>query len=162
MSHVYFIGDTHFGHKNITRFRKEFSSEVEHSNFICEQWCDVVTKRDIVYVMGDAAFTRQGLLRFYDLPGRKILVRGNHDELNALEYLGVFDDVCGLMQYKKSWLSHAPIHESELRGRFNVHGHCHAGGPAGLYFNVCAEHINYTPINYQVILDEIAKLSNET
>lgn len=145
------IGDLHFGHSRIPKFRTQFATEQEHSDYLCERWRETVTKRDVVYVLGDAAFTREGLARFADLPGRKILVRGNHDGFKTMEYLPFFEAIEGLFPYKSAWLSHCPIHPAELRGRFNIHGHTHLGGPDGQYFNVCAEWISYTPMRFDAI-----------
>ncbi len=172
MSHVYFIGDLHFGHTHIDRFRTQFPSEAVHRRFLMDTWAETITKRDVVYVMGDAAFTQDGLDSIAQLPGRKLLVRGNHDLLPTESYLEVFEEVHGLLMYKGYWLSHAPIHPSELYGRSNIHGHCHRGGPSEVhnawgdqrgrvigspatYFNTCAEHL---PTPYKPIrMDELTE-----
>ena len=168
MSNVYFIGDPHFGHTNIIKFRTQFPSEGVHRKYIITNWCDRITKRDVVYVMGDAAFTQEGLDDFGLLPGRKILIKGNHDLLPTEAYLKVFEEIHGALAYKGLWLTHIPVHPQELYGRSNVHGHCHRGGPEGIhqanctirghaigskatYFNTCCEFIEYTPINYHEI-----------
>lgn len=151
------IGDTHFGHKNVIKWRAQFASEQEHSEYLCARWRETVTKDDTVYVLGDAAFTREGLLRFAGLPGRKILVRGNHDKFKALEYLVFFEDIVGIMGYKRAWLSHCPIHPDELRGRVNIHGHTHAGGPSGRYYSVCAEHIGMAPMRFSAIMERMSE-----
>lgn len=167
MSHVYFIGDLHFGHSNISVFRKEFPNEAVHRQFLMDTWTDLIRKRDVVYVMGDAAFTQDGLDSLGTLAGRKILIRGNHDLLPTEAYLSVFSEVYGALAWKGLWLTHIPIHQSELYGRTNVHGHCHRGGPSGVYespnefrgfgpgakatyFNTCAEYLptKYEPIEY--------------
>lgn len=178
MSNVYFIGDLHFGHANITKFRTQFGSEKEHRQFVMETWSECVGKRDIVYVMGDAAFTQEGLDSIGTLVGTKILVRGNHDLLPTEAYLGVFKEIYGIINYKGLWLTHAPIHPTELYGRTNVHGHCHRGGPmevhnslpkvggefapAGTlatYFNTCAEHLPtpYKPIECGAMREIVSK-----
>lgn len=174
MSHVYFIGDLHFGHTGIERFRTQFPSETVHRQYLMDIWSDLITKRDVVYVMGDASFTLEGLDDIGRLSGRKILLRGNHDLLPTEAYLGVFEEVYGLLAWKGMWLSHAPIHPAELYGRTNVHGHCHRGGPATVhasentsrghhvgakatYFNTCAEHLPtpYHPIEYHDMKERI-------
>ena len=176
MSNVYFIGDLHFGHQHIHRFRTQFPSEPDHRGFLMDTWNETVRKRDLVYVMGDAAFTQEGLGSIGKLSGRKILIRGNHDLLPTESYLEHFEEVHGLLAYKGLWLSHAPIHPTELYGRTNVHGHCHRGGPtevvpgrdtlrgatrgqAATYFNVCAEHLPtpYVPVE----LHEMQELIKE-
>jgi len=152
MSKVYVIGDLHFGHRQVTRFRKEFESDTHHEEHIMDNWNDLITKRDIVYVMGDAAFDMVGLAKIGKLPGIKYLVRGNHDKLTAAEYLYVFDDVYGIIAHKGIWLSHAPIHVQELWGRPNIHGHVHFNTiPDDWYFNVSAENIGYTPKDFYEI-----------
>lgn len=176
MSNIFFIGDLHFGHQNICKFRTQFGSEAEHRAFLIEIWSECVRKRDIVYVMGDAAFTQEGLDSIGTLAGTKILVRGNHDLLPTEAYLDVFKEVYGMLNYKGLWLTHAPIHPTELYGRTNVHGHCHRGGPVEVvgalprhihaqagtlatYFNTCAEHL---PTPYKPIeINEMRELISE-
>jgi calcineurin-like phosphoesterase family protein len=173
MSNVYFIGDLHFGHQNIGVFRP-FTSEQDHRVFLMDTWQETIGKKDLVFVMGDAAFTQEGLNSLCTLSGRKVLIRGNHDLLPIENYLGVFEEVHGLFKYKGMWLSHAPIHESELFGCTNVHGHCHNGGPTTVhlskgairghslgapatYFNTCAEHLPtpYKPIELHDMQERI-------
>lgn len=177
MSHVYFIGDPHFGHSNINVFRKQFPTEAVHRQFLMDTWTDLIRKRDVVYVMGDAAFTQDGLDSLGTLAGRKILIRGNHDLLPTEAYLSVFAEVYGALAWKGLWLTHIPIHPSELYGRTNVHGHCHRGGPSGVYespnqyrgmgpgakatyFNTCAEYLPtpFEPIEYH----RMKEIINET
>ena len=167
MSNVFFIGDLHFGHTHINKFRKQFPSEQVHRAYLMEKWLCTIGKRDVVYCMGDAAFTQSGLDDIGVLPGRKILIRGNHDLLPTEAYLKVFEEVYGALAWKGLWLTHIPIHPGELYGRTNIHGHCHRGGPTGIhrgqatlrgaqigtpatYFNTCCEHLEepFTPINY--------------
>ena len=176
MSNVFFIGDLHFGHQGITNFRKQFPNEQVHTKFLMDTWNDTISKRDVVFVMGDAAFTEAGLRQVGSLKGTKVLIRGNHDLLPTESYLSVFKEVYGALSYKGLWLTHIPIHESELYGRTNVHGHCHRGGPSGVYtcpstirghhigakatyFNTCAEHL---PTPYKPIrMDEMRSIINK-
>lgn len=125
MSNVWFIGDIHAGHNGIQKFRHFVKSEEHNRELIEKCWRRVVTKRDIVYVLGDAAFTQEGLDWIATLPGLKYLVRGNHDRLSTEAYLKVFKEVYGIFRYKGYWLTHAPIHPDELRGKVNLHGHVH-------------------------------------
>lgn len=157
MSRVYVIGDTHFGHRNICKYRK-FENPDEHNTFIIDQWNKVVRKRDVVYVLGDAAFTEEAIDLFSKMNGQKHLVRGNHDTMPTTSYLRVFREVYGLVKKKGVWLSHAPIHEQELRGRINVHGHVHSATIPDLrYVNVCCENVNYTPVDLADIIKEYGK-----
>lgn len=149
---TYVTADLHFGHRRIAEFRP-FASMEEHEEHIMDEWRKVVRPRDKVWVLGDAAFTLEGLAKLWMLPGTKYLVRGNHDGLLTAQYLRVFEEVYGLVKYKRrgrvpAWLSHAPIHPDELRGGVCIHGHTHhsvMGGPD--YFNVCPEIVGYAPVN---------------
>jgi len=135
MSAVWFCSDTHIGHKNIAKFRLECESEEHNREIIKESWDKLVTKRDRVYVLGDSAFTEEGIDWFTSLKGEKMLVRGNHDDMPTTSYLRVFKEVYGLLRYKGYWLSHAPVHSDELRGKFSLHGHTH-------YFNMKTDIVN--------------------
>jgi len=128
MSGVFFIGDTHFGHKAIVtkyKTRPGFTTIEEHDEAIVKAWNSVVTgKRDLVFHMGDVAFGSIDILE--RLNGRKILIRGNHDELPTTEYLKYFEEIHGVIKYKNMWLSHMPMHPQEFyRKVCNIHGHIH-------------------------------------
>lgn len=156
MAQVWFCSDLHFGHKNIQKYRGEVSSEEENRWNITKDWTDVVGKKDIVYVLGDACFTMDTINDFKLLPGKKILIRGNHDLLDTQVYLTVFKSVYGILKYKEFWLTHAPIHPQELRGRVNLHGHVHYYSiPDQRYFNCCVENVNALFGKALVSLDQL-------
>lgn len=162
MSNVWFCSDLHFGHENIHKFRKEFESERFHRDYVKLAWKCSITKRDRVFVLGDAAFTKEALEEFGKLPGEKILVRGNHDDLPTSEYSKYFSEIYGLFRYKSFWLSHAPIHPDELRGKLNLHGHVHYSTlPDKRYLNCCME--NLVPLVGRpfISLDEVRGLIDE-
>jgi calcineurin-like phosphoesterase family protein len=142
MSNTWFCSDLHFGHKNISKFRKEVQTEEDNRLAIKTDWLRLVHKTDHVYVLGDAAFTMETVDDFRQLPGTKHLVRGNHDKLDTNVYLKYFKNIYGLLKYKEFWLSHAPIHPNELRGRVNLHGHVHYNTVQdNRYFNCCPENL---------------------
>lgn len=156
---TYVISDLHLGHKSIAKFRTQFNSAEQHDEHIMDMWASTIRERDKVWVLGDAAFTLEGLVKLISLPGTKYLVRGNHDILPLRHYLVAFKDVFGFVKYKrpkrqKVWLSHAPIHPAELRGAINIHGHVHdrpilypPRGPLDeRYISVCPESIGYAPV----------------
>lgn len=156
MANVWFTSDLHFGHKNIHKFRLEVTSEEDNRQRIKDDWNRVVTKRDDVYVLGDAAFTVETVEEFKDLPGRKFLIRGNHDELDTQVYLKYFSAIYGLKKYKEFWLSHAPIHPDELRGKINLHGHVHYQDISDhRYFNMCVESLWQRGFDSLISLQEL-------
>lgn len=157
MSKVFMIGDLHFGHTNVHKFRDELGlyDEQAHREFLVDNWNSIVGKRDVVYVLGDACFHHNALPTFGRLNGRKKLIMGNHD-LPYKCFEPYFEEIHGFLKYKKAWLSHAPIHPKELRGRVNIHGHVHyetIDDPR--YFNVSCENIDYKPKSYEEIMKEI-------
>lgn len=166
MSNVYFTSDWHLGHKGISeRFRTCFKSDYHHDNEIVESARDVLTKRDVVYMVGDMAFTVEGMEMIQTLPGRKVLVRGNHDCLREEWYTSTFDAVHGALQYRGAFITHIPIHPTELYRRPNIHGHCHKGGPREMkagdewwkYYNVILEFNNYKLVPADKVFDSLKK-----
>lgn len=144
MNKSWFISDLHLGHKNIQRYEPELrpqGSMEDHDNAIIDAINGKANKNDTLYILGDVAFSRPGLARLMDLRvERKILVRGNHDFFKDEEYHNHFYRLLGLAEYKGFWLSHAPIHPAELRGKMNVHGHVHSNTiDDPRYINVCWE-----------------------
>lgn len=124
----------------------------DHDQWFIENWNMTVGKRDPVYVLGDVAFNRDAVQVFKHLRGDKKLILGNHDEYAVDHYLAAgFDIKPSLYKYRKTfWLSHAPIHPTELRGLPNIHGHIHDNVIEDeRYLNVCAEHLNAKPITMQ-------------
>lgn len=160
MNETYFIGDLHFGHKKILEFSPERGGTniLEHNEWIISQWNSVVKKNDMVWVMGDVAFSQEGLQCVSRLRGNKKLVRGNHDTQSTQAYLKYFNNVFGIVKESGFWLSHAPIHPQELRGKRNICGHMHSknillenGELDDRYINVSVEQINGIPISFTEI-----------
>lgn len=157
MANVWFTSDLHLGHKNIYKFRSQFESEEHHREVIKENYHKVVTKRDKVFFLGDVAFTQKCLedVRTW-VAEKKVLIAGNHctDSIPMSDIVKHFDEVYSLKKYKEFWLSHAPLHPQELRGKFNLHGHMHFDKiDDNRYLNVCLEHTDYFPID----LNEVRK-----
>lgn len=157
MTRVHFIADAHLGHENIAMFAGEYrpiQTSDDNTAWICDFWNEHVShktapgKRDIVYCLGDMAFTEHHLELIGKLPGRKILIKGNHDDIiSTWAQSQVFEEIYGLYRYKNWWLSHAPIHPEELRGKPNIHGHVHHNTLADpRYFNICPENLMRLPL----------------
>ena len=164
MSHVYVTSDWHLGHSGIaSRFRTNFGSDSHHDYTIVENAAEILTKRDTILMLGDMAFTVEGLEMIDKLPGRKILIRGNHDILKQAQYNEVFDEIHGAYRYKGAFWTHIPIHPMELFRGFNVHGHCHRGGPSQvrdgedwhLYYNAILEFNDYRPVDVRQVYSRL-------
>lgn len=167
MSKVYFAGDLHFAHKNIKMFRPmidgiTINCEEEHRELIIQRVNKIVTKRDTLYLMGDICFDEEYMVHVDRLNGLKRVFLGNHDHNNVPLWCSHVHSVSALGRYKGGWLSHAPIHENELRGKFNIHGHVHNATIRDYrYFNCSLENINYEPIEFSALKDRIAKQKEE-
>lgn len=161
MSRVYFISDLHFNHKNVMNFAGDYrqgDTYIDNMHITIDLWNAKIKKNDTVYVLGDVAWDREGLEFCKELRGNKLLVRGNHDTFMTKEYLEVFGEVYGIRMYKGYWLSHAPVHPCELRGRKNIHGHVHQNTVLTAYsevderyINVCIEATGGAPVLFEDI-----------
>lgn len=171
MTQTFFIGDTHFGHKNIIKFEnphRPFLTIEEHDEELVKRWNSVVGKNDIVWVVGDFCFGKEKLAIADRLNGSKRLVMGNHDMYLTADYLKYFDKLCGAVEYKDCIITHIPVHPNQFdRYLFNIHGHLHSkrvwfdcGDKECCedfrYINVSAERINLTPISFDQIMKQLS------
>lgn len=161
MSKVFFISDHHLGHDKILQFEDRPVSDMkEHSEWIIDRHNSVVTKRDLVYFIGDVAWNVPNLLE--DLPkmhGRKVLILGNHDTLPIYIYMMMFERILGSMKYKGSLVTHIPVNEFEFQYRadINIHGHLHSRTVLDpRYVNVCVDVLDGVPITLDQIKERLA------
>ena len=121
----YYISDLHLFHKNVTRAGKDFDDrpfdnlEQMHT-IIKDKWNAKVTNGDTVYILGDMAMrgTQEELIAYVStLKGRKVMIRGNHDDIRDLRYKQLFDEICDYKEIRdtldgknqKLVLCHYPI-----------------------------------------------------
>lgn len=128
---VFFSSDFHLGHKNIIKYRPQFSSIEEHDNAIFNI-CSKLTKRDDLFVLGDIMFDSEHFDRYLStlakMPCKFKFILGNHcsTKLYTQTIASNIKILPPLVSYKSFWLSHCPIHPQELRSRIlNIHGHLH-------------------------------------
>ena len=162
MSRLLITSDLHLGHKNISKYRTNFSSSEEHHGIIYDNLASSVNKSDTLYLLGDVAFDKYWLNKIKDINCKhKKLVCGNHDRDHHTmsELCDVFDSVDCLLSKRNVWFTHCPIHPQEIRSRIGVvHGHLHHklvevdGVVDKRYFNACVEHTDWKPISYQDII----------
>jgi len=158
LSKVFFISDTHFGHRAICKYRPDFKTPAEHDEFIISNWNKEVNKsKYIVWVLGDMCIENKQ----YDmsklisrLNGNINLITGNHCYLPYYKHNKIHI-MNGIISKYGFLLSHAPIHPLELRGKKNIHGHVHYQSiPDSNYINVCAEVIDFKPISLDYIREK--------
>ena len=98
------------------------------SALIAKNWKDMVSNKDTVIHLGDVAWDDKGMERILRLPGKKILLRGNHDHKTFQEYMDMGWDFAAesiTLKYDRMTVlfSHAPVwnHQASI----NIHGHFH-------------------------------------
>ena len=64
---------------------------------VLKNWNDRVTNGDFVYLLGDMSLRgkNEDLIAFVArLKGRKVLIRGNHDDVSDYRYQQLFTEIC--------------------------------------------------------------------
>lgn len=176
MNKIYFISDTHFGHQFISK-KRGFVTVEEHDNFLIDNWNKTVDNGDRIYILGDFIWSDvepETILK--RLNGQKYLIQGNHDRINNhteskfLRYVNWIKDYFVLkikvganIPSIKIVLFHYPIEvwDSDHYGSFHLFGHIHEKcrhkemSELPNRFNVGADVINYTPIEWEEILKKL-------
>ena len=140
---VWVISHTHFGDKDIQKAFPNRPSDEELIKNINQK----VGKTGTLILLGDVGDIECAK----QLKGYKVLICGNHD-IGSSNYKEIFDEVYtgALIIGEKLLLSHEPI---DAKWIFNLHGHNHTGAKTDKYhLNVCADVIDYTPINFNQFL----------
>jgi calcineurin-like phosphoesterase family protein len=167
---IWFIADTHFGHKNIINYEnRPFNNIEEMDEAIISNWNSVVDKEDIIYHLGDFAFSHNKeelKILLERLNGRKVLIMGNHD-LHINKYTDFWREVGFEEVYRYPiiyddffMLSHEPLYLNNNTPYRQIHGHIHSGiMTPNLYYNACVEHTNYYPVKFEDIKNYFIKNS---
>ena len=181
----FFISDMHFGHKNILGYdNRPFFTLKEMEEALINNWNSVVSDSDTVYVLGDMFWIKEDAKRILpQLKGKKILILGNHDTVNA-DMRKHFQHIKDYMEIEEDnkhiILSHYPIPFFKKLTRDNyymLYGHVHNSWDynmiqhlkkeiEGLYQTTChlynvgcmLSYMNYTPRT----LDEIVAANKES
>lgn len=126
-SKIWLITDTHFNHAMLV---EKGHRPADYQDQIKSNWKRLVAEQDTVIHLGDVIFAQASTLRdiLTELPGRKILVRGNHDHESDGWYMRAgFSFVAQGILVGGVWLTHAPQATLPDGAIVNVHGHLHAG-----------------------------------
>ncbi len=126
---TYIIADLHFQHKKMQEYCYRPSNS---DQLIINNWKNTVDRNDLIYVLGDVIWGNLEELKkiIYQLPGIKILIRGNHDKNHTNNWFiqAGFAAVLEKAQINGIILSHFPsiMNQEEIdRGIVNIHGHFH-------------------------------------
>jgi calcineurin-like phosphoesterase family protein len=170
MSELFFAADHHFDHAAVIKFTDENGKKYRdfpdldtmHQHIIA-QHNSVVGVNDTVYFLGDVSFSGPGLEYLNEMNGTtKHLIMGNHDKFDSQLYLKYFKSIHGGFKKHNVFMSHIPIHPSQLNNSrgwaLSLHGHLHADRvktESGLidtrYYNVSMECIDFTPVHFDTI-----------
>ena len=173
MKEIFLTADLHLGsEKTACVFTREdgtklrpFESAEHQDEVLVQNWNSVVKPTDKVYVLGDVCMKAKDLKTMLRLNGDKVLVLGNHDNFGAKELLKYFRDVRAYHVMDRILFSHIPVHTDSVgRFRANIHGHLHervvqlaCGKPDPRYLCVSVEQHEFSPVNYQALLDKLSK-----
>lgn len=146
-----YIGDMHLGHENILYLdNRPFQDVRQMDEALIANWNKAVSDGDTVYVLGDMFWRKSGpeAKDIMDrLPGRKILIRGDHDrDESATEPL--FNEVHDCLTVKDGdtsvFLSHYPsiAFPGWYGGGAHLYAHVHDSYDARL-----AERVKYEAEN---------------
>lgn len=142
---IWVYSDPHFNDPEMVHLRRNYIGDEEQIKRINAK----VGKKDTLIILGDIG--DPSFLKY--VRGKKVLIKGNHDAGDA-NYEEYFDEIYGgaLMIAEKLILTHEPV---DLPWAFNIHGHDHSGWFNGKnHLNVCAEWIDYTPVNLTKFIKE--------
>ena len=169
---VFFMGDCHFGHKNIIRYcNRPFKDVDDMTEKMIKCWNNVVSANDIVYVVGDFALCGKNKIIEIGqrLNGRKRLIMGNHDQASIETYKQagfefVYNHPIVLEEFFV--VSHEPMVGFSPSMPFaNIFAHVH-DNPAytdcsARSYCVSAERICYEPIDFETIKAMMASFEVE-
>ena len=173
MSNVYFCADLHLGHDAIRRHcNRPWPTIEEHDAALIANWNKVVTRKDLVYILGDFAMIKKmddGIppMKKYRkfimaLNSKKVIIFGNHDDMNmetkacfSRTYEGIHDMI---LDKQKITLSHYPMRSwnCSFHAAWHFHGHCHnrlSDVPHILSMDVGVDNpiSNYAPIPWETL-----------
>lgn len=170
MNKTFFIADTHFGHNAIIDYEnRPFTGVAEMDRTIIENWNNVVSAGDKVFVVGDfSAYDKEKTTEIcHRLNGSKYLIMGNHDTESEQFYMdcGFGNAVRYPIILDGFWIiSHEPLYVNTNMPYANIFGHVHNNPLYKDYskqsFCVSCERIGYTPIEFDEIKRKIKEAIN--
>lgn len=170
----FYTSDQHFGHGNILRYcdRPHLSLQEMHEDII-EKFKKRVTSRDTTYFLGDVFFklSREKAREIMDdLPGKKILVLGNHDKWSRSKYRDVgFEEVYSYVTTMIGDTSVMLIHDPvvccirDLENHVILNGHVHQTWKTlGRCINVGVDVWDFYPVSEDEIYIEFANVLDKS
>lgn len=177
----YYISDLHLGHYNIIKMcNRPFETVEEMQEKITENWNNIVTNDDHVYILGDLFYRFGGNMETFlkSLHGHKHLIIGNHDgrllknkrvcnNFESVDYYKEVDDIIDGRPVQVI-MCHYPMVEWNgfFRNTIHLFGHIHNNTTNETYnivkklknaYNVGADILNFTPCT----LSQVRKMNEK-
>lgn len=164
MNDLFVIADTHLDHPHILEYCPRGVSTIEEMNeMLVTNWNSRVSTRDTVIIVGDLAFKnhRKWLGR---LRGRKILVKGNHDDMSQEIYSQCFITVKDIYIRSFEKTSAVFCHYAmrawpfKAAGAIHLYGHSHGRLPEIMTERACdcgCDIWNYFPQPIDVFFNKL-------
>lgn len=135
---TWFSADLHLGHDRIIRYcNRPFESVEQMNETILTQFNEKIKKGDMLYLLGDLAWSNYSLYEFFGRLNTKQvqLILGNHDNRRLAEYrkfcswIGDYKSVT--INKQSLILFHYPLRSWVSKGHGGIHlfGHCHGSLP---------------------------------
>ena len=151
----YYISDLHLLHENVLRFdNRPFETIENMQETIANNWNRKVTNGDTVYILGDVSMRgkKEDLISLVaTLKGRKVLVKGNHDDVSDYRYQQLYYEIVDYKEIHDAVdgqnydlvLCHYPIFSWKKMGRGTIllYGHTHDSAE-DKYYQSCLEAMN--------------------
>lgn len=180
---IFFTSDTHFGHKWLIDFNnRPFENEKDMDEILIQNWNKTVPKDGLIFVLGDIGITDDSYIReiFDQLNGKKILIRGNHDEIYSEETLAsIFYEIYDMLEIQINdtedskpqniVLCHFPMFDwnNIYKGAWQLFGHIHTRNLTEfetlkkrlfpMQYDVGVDGNNFRPISYYEVKSIIKK-----
>lgn len=158
---------TFINHTNVIRYcDRPFKTVEDMNETIIKRWNMMVNKDDIVYHLGDFAFSNKEATQeiVSQLNGRIRLIRGNHDTHNNQWYRDCgFEEVYDHPIIIKDFvvLSHEPMPFVMNQVYVNLYGHVHTSPMFETWGKqsacLCVERHNYQPVREETIIEQFTK-----
>lgn len=141
----YYISDLHFfcnsqiDNGGINFDGRPYKTLEEMHSSILKRWNEKITNGDTVYILGDISMRGKNdslIALVAQLKGRKVLIKGNHDDLSDYRLKQLFSEILDYKEVSDSFegknyklvLSHYPIlmWNGQHKGSILLYGHTHA------------------------------------
>ena len=154
----YYIADMHLFCKSQTQEgrlnfdNRPFQNTEEMHRHFLQEWNRQITNGDTVYILGDMSLRGRNdelIALVAQLKGKKILIKGNHDDLSDYRYKQLFHEICDYKEVTdciegtayKLVLSHYPIlmWNGQHKGTILLYGHTHTSAEDAFFQRCLAE-----------------------